>query len=133
MILICGIPNAGKTTFSKHYKNVIHWDELHSRSEQRRKDIEDIVKNSKDNICIEGMYNHPNTRKSLVEASNQFNICIWIDTPEEVCLQREYNFRNRPAGLVLHHAKVFQPPTYEEGWDRILVVRDNKVSFINKE
>ena len=28
MILICGIPNAGKTTYSQRYSDVIHFDEV---------------------------------------------------------------------------------------------------------
>lgn len=47
--------------------------------------------------------------------------CIWIDTPLEECIQRED--RNRPIEIILLHADTFEPPTYDEGWDEIIVIK----------
>ena len=36
--------------------------------------------------------------------------------------RREKKFRQRPDTIVTAHAKAFEPPTKEEGWDEIIVI-----------
>lgn len=122
MILIIGIPNSGKTTYSSQFENVIHFDDVKGTNKQMREWVLDAVQ--KDNgLCVEGVYADPVDRKKLVEASNEKNTCIWLDTPLDVCLKREQEGRNRSDHLVIWAAEDFKPPTYEEGWDEIITIK----------
>ena len=117
MILIMGLPNAGKTTYSQKYKNVIHLDEL--KGSNRHKQILKAIKEN-NNVCIEGIYLSANMRKELVAASNNTNICIFINTPKDVCVERN----GRPKTLVEICARGLEIPTYDEGWDEIKIIKD---------
>ena len=84
--------------------------------------VVEMVKNNPD-IIVEGVYDKASDRKKLVEASGVPSKCIWLDTPVETCLKREKGYRKRPEGLVILAHKAFEPPTYAEGWDDIIVIR----------
>ncbi len=122
MILIIGLPNAGKTTYSNQYKNVIHFDDVWSRNIYSYL-VDEIKKDN--NICIEGVFEKSLKRRMLVEASNSKNICIWLDTPLDVCLDRERKGRKRSDHLVIWANEDFEPPTFDEGWDEIITIRGN--------
>lgn len=117
LILICGLPNAGKTTYSEQYSNVLHLDEIGSTL----KVAEYITHINNDDIVIEGIFNTPESRERIIKAYNgKKTKCIFLDTPFEEILCREN--RGRPKWLLQNAAKVFIPPTYEEGWDEIEVI-----------
>lgn len=121
MILICGIPNAGKTTYSKRYNNVIHFDGI--KGGRRRRDIVvDLVKADND-VVVEGVYPKAKERKRLVDASSVYNTCIWLDVPVDVCLSRENKYRKRGEHLVIWAAEDFEPPALDEGWDELIIIR----------
>ena len=109
--LIVGIPNSGKTTYSQRYDNVFHADEL------GMKETEYIIKTEKD-LCVEGIFVLSKHRKKLCDLYNGKKVCVWMDTPLEECKKRE----NRGRGLWMTEqwASIFEPPTYEEGWDEII-------------
>ena len=65
MILIIGIPNSGKTTYSKNFEKVIHYDDFKLTTPDRHIQILTLIKNN-DNICIEGVYEDSKHRKDLV-------------------------------------------------------------------
>ena len=120
MILIIGHPNAGKTTYSQQYDNVLHLDDF---PQSKFLNCNKAVKKSDGNVVVEGIYNLRCRRKLLLEQVKDKdckNICIWIDTPLEVCIERERNYRHRPEQMVRHSYDAFQPPTYDEGWDEII-------------
>ena len=53
--LICGLPNAGKTTYSRQFENVIHLDDFrknHLIGDLCFQDCKDIVLNNDGDICI---------------------------------------------------------------------------------
>lgn len=123
MILIIGHPNSGKTTYSQQYGNVLHLDNF---PPSKFLNCNEAVRKTDGNVVVEGIYNLRCRRKLLLEQVKDKdckNICIWIDTPLEVCLERERNDRQRPEQMERHSYDVFQPPTYDEGWDEIIVVR----------
>ena len=121
LYLICGLPNAGKTTYSNKFESVLHYDDISRLSFAERNEI---YRNT-DAECIEGIYNTIKSRKNILECVKETDkrVCIWIDTPLEICLERERNYRHRPEQMVKHSYDAFQPPTYDEGWDEIIVVR----------
>ena len=132
MILITGIPNAGKTTYSQKYDNVIHFDEVKGGRHRRDKVIESV---KDDNILVvEGVYEKAKDRKALIDASNTHNTCIWIDTPLDVCLDREGKYRHRGKHLVIWADEAYEPPTLSEGWDEIIIIRgEHEQRIVNKE
>ena len=116
MILICGIPNAGKTTYSAQIKNVVHYDDLPLTTRQRYERIIELAQHGE--VCIDGVYGERWRRVELLRAcKGQKNVCIWVDTPVEVCMSR-----GRET-LVKMYAKHFEPPTLDEGWDEIIIKR----------
>lgn len=123
MILICGIPNSGKTTYSSKYEEVIHYDDI--KGSLKKNKILEIVKNNNFSI-VEGTYELSKDREKLVKSSKEKNICIWLNTELNTCLEREKSYRKRPEQITLWSFEKFEPPTYEEGWDKIIVIKNNK-------
>lgn len=123
MILIIGIPNAGKTTYSKKYDSVIHLDDI--RHENSVKQCCQLAKEANDDVVVEGVFNSIRRRKMLLDACKDKSekVCIWISTDVDECIKREN--RGRGRGLVLIHHKRFEPPTYNEGWDKIIIISDD--------
>lgn len=118
--LICGLPNAGKTTYSKHFENVVHFDEC---PQPRHKIFEEIVAKAEGDVVAEGVCNSKRSRAMFLHAirhKDERKVCIWIDTPLEECIRRENAYRKRPVSMVEEHGRRFEPPTYEEGWDEII-------------
>ena len=120
MTLITGIPNAGKTTYSMRYPNVIHFDFMDG-GRHRREKIINLVQ-ADNSLCVEGVYCKSADRRKLVEASKEHNTCIWINTPLDVCIDRELNGRNRSVQMVRWAYERYEPPTYSEGWDEIIII-----------
>ena len=120
LTLICGIPNSGKTTFSKRYQNVIHLDEV-----SNYRTVCDMVAKM-DDVCVEGIYIDPHLRKDVLKAyKGDRKVCIFLDTPLKECIAREE--RNRGTLIIKNCHLLFIPPTYDEGWDEIIVLRgDNQ-------
>jgi len=122
--LICGLPNAGKTTYSENYENVIHFDDIeHRRPNEQFEKCNALAAEAQGDVCVEGVYNSVKRRKELLEAVKDKpgkRICVWISTSAEVCVKREN--RNRPVGIVFAHAMSFQPPTTDEGWDEVIEI-----------
>lgn len=121
LTLICGIPNAGKTLYANRFPNVVRYDSLRLITPQRYAHICALA--ATENICVEGVYGEKWRREELVKACHEQGhtaTCIWLDTPTDKCLERERNYRHRPESLVLAHAKMFEPPTLDEGWDEII-------------
>lgn len=115
--LICGIPNAGKTTYSSKYENVIHTDEI-----KKTRLVCDMVSNAGDNVCVEGIWISAHIRKELLRSykGNGKKVCVWLNTPYEECVKRED--RGRGTLIIQNCHELFEPPTYEEGWDEIIII-----------
>ena len=119
--LICGLPNAGKTTYSKRFKKVIHLDDYPVYKNINYRRCKEIASESDGEVYIEGVYGSVKRRKELLDAIKDKpgkKICIWVNTPKEVCIERED--RSRSKGMILCHASLFEPPTLDEGWDEII-------------
>ena len=111
LTLICGLPRAGKTTYSKQFDDVIHLDTSGAYQGVLRK-----VKRLKGDIIIEGVYRLEKERTRLLQAYETDGYkCIWLDTPDEVRRSRD--------GWDKWCDKPFEPPTLSEGWDEIIIIR----------
>ena len=75
-----------------------------------------------EDVCVEGTYLAARQRRRLSSAyKGGGKVCIWMDTPLDVCIAREN--RGRKEGLHIMCAQAIQPPTLDEGWDEIVVVK----------
>lgn len=113
MTLICGHTRAGKTTYSQRFDNVIHFDDIRSRSK-----VIKMVTEADSDIVVEGIYYAPEERAELCKAYNGFTRCIFIDTPDDI--------RAKRMGRKIIHPYPFLKPTYDEGWDDIVVIRGDQ-------
>ena len=112
LIVICGLPRAGKTTYSKRFENIypiIHMDSYYTIDEAIS-----AIGNLND-VVIEGILSTPTTRKAVLQTyTGSKTQCIWLNTPQEIREKREnYNWACNLS---------FSPPTYNEGWDEIIVI-----------
>lgn len=126
MVLVCGLPNAGKTTYSERYPDCIHYDGIPLITPERYRCICESVKKMPD-LCVDGVYGEKKRREELVKSCHSVGghaVCIWLDTLAEECIRREN--RDRPHGLVNLHAKTFEPPTLDEGWDEIITIKTER-------
>lgn len=124
--LICGIPNSGKTTYSKKFNNVIHFDDVGSH-------IFEMIKDNKNDIVVEGIFIFRSIREKILNTyqGEGEKICIWLNISPEECEKREN--RNRAKYIIWNCYSVFEPPTLEEGWDEIIIIRgDSDVERISR-
>lgn len=123
LVLICGLPNAGKTTYSLQYDNVVHVDEVVAQKRSLTDTLLDMIREADKesvDLCIEGVFPMANIRKMFRKEYSGKAKCIWLDTPYEECIKREN--RGRAQLLIENCQKIFEPPTYDEGWDEIIII-----------
>lgn len=114
LTLICGLPRAGKTTYSQKYENVIHLD-----SSGAYLGVEKRVNHKYGDIIVEGVYAKRGQRERLIAACNADNFkCIWLNTPDKI--------RHSRKGWDKYCDYPFDPPTFDEGWDEIIIIRGDK-------
>ena len=116
--LICGRSRAGKTTYSKQFDNVIHLDFCSTYPSKYESALKKVEKQQGD-VIIEGIYNTAERRTALLESykGDGKRVCIWLDTPLDIIESRFFNSK----AYKLPHP--FEPPTYSEGWDEIIIIR----------
>ena len=133
-VMICGLPNSGKTTFSQQFNNVIHLDDIPSvEGQPHMSTVCQLISEVKNDICIEGVFIIAQYRKMLVQSTNkQKKICIWLNTPLEECMRREN--RGRTSFVLQNCFDFFEPPTLDEGWDEIIIINnENDIQYIKME
>lgn len=108
---IIGHPNAGKTTYSGRFENVIHFDDYLGGHYADGYALAATM----EHVTVEGLFQRRKTRIELLDAlaHHSHKRCIWLDVPPEVCMRRP-NFRGRAF---------MEPPTLDEGWDEIVRIR----------
>lgn len=115
LTLICGLPNAGKTTYSQQFEKVIHADDV-----KRHRTLCEMI-SKMDDVTVEGLYIVSHMRKELLKAyKGEKKVCIFLNTPLEECLRRED--RHRSLMLIKNCAMVLEPPTVSEGWDEVIII-----------
>lgn len=120
--LVCGYPNSGKTTLSEQFEHVIHLDDF---PPSKFLNCNQAVAKAEGDVVVEGIYNLKCRRIKLLETckDKKPKICYFLDTPYEVCVQRESQGRQRQGVMEHSHIEI---PTYEEGWDEIIILRQKK-------
>ncbi len=116
--LICGHSRAGKTTYSHRFDGicpVIHLDDVHQCSR-----VNTIVNQIDGDVVVEGIYCNPKDRKTLLSAyKGNGSRCIFLNTPLGVRLERQ---PNKIIHSFMRHERPFCVPTYDEGWDEIIII-----------
>ena len=123
--LICGLPNAGKTTYSNSYKNVIHLDDYHFNNKYEASNADALRMLFSNDVCLEGDYSTVNVRKRVLSSISNIvckKVCIYLKISKETCLKREN--RGREKKLIKYLLNDFEPPTKDEGWDEIIVINN---------
>ena len=125
--LICGRSRAGKTTYSKAFRDVLHLDN-YGRGVKAYPKVIERVEQSDGNIIVDGIYDTPERRKALLDAfhGDGGKVCIWLDTPLDVIEQRFGRWK--PSNF----PRPFEPPTLSEGWDEIVVIRGDDEQRIDR-
>lgn len=122
LTLICGLPRAGKTTYSEKYDNVIHLDMCGA--------YEGVIHNIRgksEDVIVDGVYQNRYLRGRLIKEYKGNGLkCIWLDTPQEVRCTRK--------GWSKGCDFPFEPPTLDEGWDEIVIIKgaDNEQRISRK-
>lgn len=126
--LICGRCRAGKTTFSKRFPDVIHLDAVSRSGRERYTKVLELVSQRTDDVVVDGVYDKKEYRAELLKAyAGTGARCIWIDTPLEIIAERSaphFYRHHTKSGTHFVMPKHFDEPTYDEGWDEIIVIKE---------
>lgn len=149
LILLCGIPGSGKTTYAKKYSQ---YEAIHISSDQIRKELygdESIQGNPGEvfslmqkrtlenlNNGVSVYYDATNvTRKDragIIAACPKFAYieCHIIWAPIETCIERDAT-RERTVGkaVIDKMLKRFQPPYYDEGINEVRIILPNDFNY----
>lgn len=113
LVLICGLPNSGKTSASAGFKKVFHLDNYAGY-----KGLFDAIEKHGGSAVVEGTFCVKERRKELLSLKDwDKTICIWMDTPVSECIKREN--RGRPIEIITGHERLLDEPTNDEGWSSI--------------
>lgn len=116
LTLICGLPNAGKTTFSQQYKNALHLDEIGLLD-----NVLNAIKRTDGDVVIEGYFGTADVRSRICSAYDGQKECIFLDVTIEESIRREN--RNRHEQILRNASRFFEPPTLDEGWGELIIIK----------
>lgn len=140
--VLCGIPGSGKTTLAhrlaQQHTAVVHsvddipefWGNSDIDGKFRRQWIENVWEDLHqgrsvvcDSLALTSM-----SRKWILENLSAFDcekILMVKAVPVEVCLERNKNRLHKvPEDHIRLTACMLEPPTSDEGWDKIYVYKD---------
>jgi predicted kinase len=130
-----GLQGSGKTTWvARHLAgtHVVvskdHWPNARRREARQRRVVAELLAEGR-SVVVDNTSPSPEERAPLIAAAREAGVsvrCVWVDTPLPTCRERNEARQGRarvpPVGL---HATAsrFVPPSVEEGFDRVDVVR----------
>ena len=137
LIVLCGLPGAGKTTLSNkmaelYNAQIYHYDnwrpdlKRQSRILARNKMYSDIRSDLLHGIdvIIDDLHLRGKDRLKLLSFVSDIpcdKILIVVDTPTDVCIFRNRHRKNRISDNFIYIAeKQFENPTLNEGWDSVI-------------
>lgn len=145
MILLCGLPASGKTTFYKNqpdrFKGVVRLSLDDFRRLMTSKDFhlpfEPVVQSWIDmtgryhlsqgqSILIDATAVRSSLRTKWVKLAKEYGFqteCYFIDTPYFTCIERDQK-RDRHVGeeVIKRMNEQFDKITWAEGWDKIKII-----------
>ena len=132
LTLICGRSRAGKTTYSQRYSDVLHCDSVRAKVGEKYPKIYKIVSQHDGDVILDGLFETEEKRIGLLQAykGDSPKQCIWLDTDIKTIALRTTNGRSDSPKHARPH--LFEPPTIEEGWDEIIIIRGEHEQRISK-
>ena len=144
IFVLCGLPGSGKTTLSRslaeqHDVTLHAFDALPgafspSRCEAVRAqmwaDIAEDLRAGRNVVC-DDVHTLLKWRKGLLSATEGIpceKVLVVMDTPLDECLRRNASReRQLPDFVVKAIAQKFEPPTLDDGWDKIIYYKEDDI------
>jgi predicted kinase len=129
IVILVGIPGSGKTTLAlKSFPNHkrINLDTLHTRKKEDE-EIANLLSNGHD-LVVDNTNTTKKARSKYIQMGKQFGVpvrALYIKIPVELALKRNASREGKarvPDSAVRFYFKVLQPPSIEEGLDRVDVL-----------
>jgi predicted kinase len=105
-----------------------HWPRARRREARQRRVVAELLA-AGHSVVVDNTAPSAEERAPLIAAARAAGVsvrCIWVDTPLELCLERNEARQGRArvplVGLYATRGR-FVPPTVAEGFDRVDVVR----------
>jgi predicted kinase len=130
-----GLQGSGKSTWVARHLAATHavvskdhWPNARRREARQRRVVAELL-DAGSRVVVDNTNPSPVDRAPLIAAARTAGVpvrAVWVDTPVEVCLERNEAREGRarvPLRGLLGTRSRLVPPTCDEGFDRVDVVR----------
>lgn len=134
LYVMCGVPGSGKSTFSRKFAEEkglerFSFDEMQCfRLESFMRPAIEAMREGK-SVILDTVNLRVNVRKKVLQAVENIpcrKVVVYMDTSLEQCLYRNAHREARLQDCIIESTyKSLQKPTLDEGWDEIIIVKED--------